>query len=74
MGPFYNFQSYPNTYYTKLRGTPQKLPPQHQKMNYLVCNYPKTINFLFNLKMYAKKSFHLSTMYLTTYMNLFTTS
>ncbi len=25
MNPFYNFQSYPNKYYTKLRGTP---PPK----------------------------------------------
>ncbi len=25
MRAFYNFQSYPNTYYTKLRGTPPKI-------------------------------------------------
>jgi hypothetical protein len=40
MSPFYNFQSYPNTYYTKLRGTLIKLSLWHQKMNCLVCNYP----------------------------------
>jgi hypothetical protein len=40
MNPFYNFQSYPNTYYTKFRGTPLKLPLWHQKMDCLMCNYP----------------------------------
>ncbi len=31
MNPFYNFQSYPNMYYTKLRGTLPKNAPMTPK-------------------------------------------
>jgi hypothetical protein len=40
MIPFNNFQSYPNTYCTKLKGSPPKLPLWHQKMDTLVCQDP----------------------------------
>jgi len=45
MSPFYDFQSYFNTYDTKLRGTPQKTPLWHQKMDCLMCNYPLVVGY-----------------------------